>query len=241
MAFDFDCFIPDTQHENLNNLEKQNFCNATYIFIWRHVRDSVSQIIPTARLIVINKIIQQFGVFQRLRPQFLFIWWTIITFLAFNPKRCILRTILTILAIVIAESVPRFDLVMSLIGGTLTGPLVFILPPMMYVKIMSLERRSEEPSTMESFTNIVFTKIQEAKVTPTYTETTFRPKLPNFKDRFNSCLLSRYIETGLCYFIVIASVVLTLSTTYFNVISAISYSDFSKPCIYNISTSLLYS
>lgn len=148
---------------------------------------------------------------------------------------------MTILAIVIAESVPRFDLVMSLIGGTLTGPLVFILPPMMYVKIMSLERRYEEPSTMESFTNIVFTKIQEAKVTPTYTETTFRPKLPNFKDRFNSCLLSRYIETGLCYFIVIASVVLTLSTTYFNVISAISYSDFSKPCIYNISTSLLYS
>lgn len=75
----------------------------------------------------------------------------------FNHKRCILRTILTILAIVIAESVPRFDLVMSLIGGTLTGPLVFILPPLFYIKISRMHVTYSQKMEQEGFTNIVMT------------------------------------------------------------------------------------
>lgn len=74
-------------------------------------------------------------------------------FLEFNHKRCILRTILTILAIVIAESVPRFDLVMSLIG-----PLVYILPPLFYVKLTYLYRNFTDKLKKDSFTNIVLTK-----------------------------------------------------------------------------------
>lgn len=82
-------------------------------------------------------------------------------FLEFNRKRCILRTILTILAIVIAESVPRFDLVMSLIGGTLIGPLVFILPPLFYIKMTHLYRNFTKRLKNDSFTNIVLTQPQE--------------------------------------------------------------------------------
>ncbi|KRT85562.1 Amino acid transporter, partial [Oryctes borbonicus] len=57
----------------------------------------------------------------------------------FNYHRCLLRTVLTVVAIVSAECVPEFDLVMSVIGGTLTGPLVFIFPPLIYLKLLSME------------------------------------------------------------------------------------------------------
>lgn len=40
---------------------------------------------------------------------------------------------------VLAESVPKFDFVMSLIGGTLTGPLIFVFPPLFYIKMLILK------------------------------------------------------------------------------------------------------
>lgn len=39
------------------------------------------------------------------------------------------------LAVFLAESVPRFDLVMGLVGSTLTGPLMFIFPPIFFLKL----------------------------------------------------------------------------------------------------------
>ncbi|XP_050523502.1 uncharacterized protein LOC126895556 isoform X2 [Daktulosphaira vitifoliae] len=56
----------------------------------------------------------------------------------FTWKRCVLRTFIMILAILIGEVVPRLDLVMSLVGSLLTGPLMFILPPILYLKIQML-------------------------------------------------------------------------------------------------------
>lgn len=43
-------------------------------------------------------------------------------------------------AVLIAELLPRFDVVMGIIGGTLTGPLIFILPPLFYQKMTKLEQ-----------------------------------------------------------------------------------------------------
>lgn len=39
-----------------------------------------------------------------------------------------------------AEFVPSFDALMNVIGGTITGPLVFILPPLLYRRIRRMER-----------------------------------------------------------------------------------------------------
>lgn len=44
----------------------------------------------------------------------------------------------------LAESVPKFDVVMSLIGGTLTGPLVYILPPLIFIRLSILRRKDLE-------------------------------------------------------------------------------------------------
>ncbi|XP_018571167.1 sodium-coupled neutral amino acid transporter 5-like [Anoplophora glabripennis] len=165
----------------------------------------------------------------------------------FNPKRCALRTILLILAVVIAQAVPSFDLVMSTIGGTLIGPLVFILPPLFYLKMLSLQTDHEQELTMESLeplTNIVYDKDTNSKSLQEYREHPFKKDInlslklaqTNSKQLFN-----KYFVRGVCLLIIIVYSIVTTVTTYLNFKSAtLSYSNYTKPCIYNISTALLY-
>ncbi|KAL1494272.1 hypothetical protein ABEB36_009896 [Hypothenemus hampei] len=158
----------------------------------------------------------------------------------FNRKRCILRTILTILAIVIAESVPRFDLVMSLIGGTLIGPLVFILPPLFYIRMLYLRGRHVQKLKSESFTNIVMSgkeSNESDRDLAKYYEAKFNEEM-NLTTNFKC---NQTFETALCVVIIVCSSVATLATTYLNISNAaLSYSNFTKPCIYNVSNALLY-
>nr|XP_033326323.1 amino acid transporter AVT1B [Megalopta genalis] len=69
----------------------------------------------------------------------------------FGWKRCAIRSAIIFLGVAVGESVPRFDIVMALIGGSLTGPLVFVLPPLVYSKMMALKRRSMHVSTPEVY------------------------------------------------------------------------------------------
>lgn len=62
-----------------------------------------------------------------------------------------MRSAIVFLGVVIGESVPRFDIVMALIGGSLTGPLVFVLPPLMYSKAVALKARYIRMSTPEIY------------------------------------------------------------------------------------------
>jgi len=64
-------------------------------------------------------------------------------FLEFNKKRCILRSCLVMALVVLGELVPRFDLIMGLIGGSLTGPLMFILPPIIYYKLKKMQQQQQ--------------------------------------------------------------------------------------------------
>ncbi|KAG8246310.1 hypothetical protein J6590_087234 [Homalodisca vitripennis] len=57
----------------------------------------------------------------------------------FTWKRCVVRSSLVLLAVLLGETVPRFDLVMGLIGGALTGPLMFILPPLFYARLRAMQ------------------------------------------------------------------------------------------------------
>ncbi|KAJ8920708.1 hypothetical protein NQ315_004847 [Exocentrus adspersus] len=153
----------------------------------------------------------------------------------FNSKRCILRTILTLLSIIIAESVPKFDLVMSIIGGTLTGPLVFVLPPLFYLKMLSINAKYEKQLKMQTFNN----DDNHLKIQTTIRDCRFNYGICNgWKYTFRA-----YFEKGLCGLIIIVGAAATILTTYLNISNFIlSYSDFTntKPCIYNISATLLY-
>ncbi|CAK9797446.1 Amino acid transporter AVT1C [Anthophora plagiata] len=69
----------------------------------------------------------------------------------FGWRRCAIRSAIVFLGVAVGESVPRFDIVMALIGGSLTGPLVFVLPPLVYSKAMALKARSVRPLTPEVY------------------------------------------------------------------------------------------
>lgn len=142
---------------------------------------------------------------------------------AFNHRRCILRTTVTIIVIVVAESVPRFDLVMSLVGGALTGPLVFILPPLFYLKMLSLQKKRNvkiELTVEESYN----TEIYALK------ESTHQ----------NLCQMGEKVEVVFCIVIIISSVFCTMITTYINVKNTIIFVNFTRPCIYNVTKTLVY-
>ncbi|XP_395531.2 proton-coupled amino acid transporter 4 isoform X1 [Apis mellifera] len=62
----------------------------------------------------------------------------------FGWKRCLIRSAIVFLGVAVGESVPRFDIVMVLIGGSLTGLLVFVFPPLLYSKIIALKTRSKK-------------------------------------------------------------------------------------------------
>ncbi|XP_047347609.1 amino acid transporter AVT1C isoform X2 [Vespa velutina] len=70
---------------------------------------------------------------------------------SFGWKRCALRSAVVFFGVAVGESVPRFDIVMALIGGSLTGPLVFILPPLMYARAVALKNRANNVSTPEIY------------------------------------------------------------------------------------------
>ncbi|XP_050464212.1 uncharacterized protein LOC126858165 isoform X2 [Cataglyphis hispanica] len=67
----------------------------------------------------------------------------------FGWKRCAMRSAVVLLSVAVGESVSRFDIVMALIGGSLTGSLVFVLPPLIYSRMLVLKDRSIRTSNIE--------------------------------------------------------------------------------------------
>ncbi|KAF7264113.1 hypothetical protein GWI33_000613, partial [Rhynchophorus ferrugineus] len=163
----------------------------------------------------------------------------------FNTKRCILRTILTLLAILLAESVPRFDLVMSLIGGTLTAPLIFILPALFYLKISRLYEDNLNMTKREILNNLDRMKPSTSHCNlAKYYETKFREEFRSYASRryiVYEWICSKKMEKILCILIVVAAITCTSFSTYLNIDnSALSYTNFTKPCIYNIAVNVLH-
>lgn len=60
-----------------------------------------------------------------------------------------MRSAVVLLSVAVGESVSRFDIVMALIGGSLTGSLVFVLPPLIYSRVLVLKDKSIQALTSE--------------------------------------------------------------------------------------------
>lgn len=58
----------------------------------------------------------------------------------FSGKRVLIRSTLVALEVLVAEFVPKFDVIVGIVGGTIIAPLMFILPPLLYKKIQEMER-----------------------------------------------------------------------------------------------------
>lgn len=143
---------------------------------------------------------------------------------------------LTILAILLAESVPRFDLVMSIIGGSLTGPIVFVLPPMLYVKMLSLKREHEKRVKMEAIINIELTSDSETLLSEITPNVGYADSAKFcFVKQCISCVKSSRTQRILCFLTATFGICSLILTTYVNVINTVQYANFSQPCIYNLS------
>lgn len=133
----------------------------------------------------------------------------------FNHRRCAIRTVLTVLAIILAESVPRFDLVMSMIGGTLTGPIVFVLPPLFYIKMLRMKEEHERLIVINL-------------------DSTLPLREEDKRDYGVGFTGRRNIEIVVSMTLVVFGIVSIVATTYVNVLNTMQYATFSRPCIYNL-------
>uniref|UniRef100_A0A2C9K492 Amino acid transporter transmembrane domain-containing protein n=1 Tax=Biomphalaria glabrata TaxID=6526 RepID=A0A2C9K492_BIOGL len=58
---------------------------------------------------------------------------------SFSYKRVIFRTAMMAVILFVAESIPHFGAILSLVGGSTTTLLAYILPPVFYLKLCSME------------------------------------------------------------------------------------------------------
>ncbi|XP_016772876.1 proton-coupled amino acid transporter 4 isoform X2 [Apis mellifera] len=122
------------------------FLVTTILAVWKYgsnITANILQLIPgnfTMSIVVLiaalqlclSSVLSHSTLFQDLEDQY------------FGWKRCLIRSAIVFLGVAVGESVPRFDIVMVLIGGSLTGLLVFVFPPLLYSKIIALKTRSKK-------------------------------------------------------------------------------------------------
>lgn len=159
----------------------------------------------------------------------------------FSLKRCIARSVLVWLAILIGEFIPKFDLVMGIIGGTLTGPLIFILPPLFYTKMLKIEKAHRQKNSHkfknelndDSDTHLLL------QVTTYGSSSTVQPTR-NYHwlvAQSRKVLHILHSDCLLSIIIIIFGCGATLTSTYYNLFDVKNFNQFWSPCIQNISLS----
>ena len=151
-----------------------------------------------------------------------------------------MRSLLVGLAVLLGEFIPKFDLVMGVIGGTLTGPLIFILPPLFYTKMLQLERKHDK-SLMEN-------EVSETGLNDTdlLLKSTNYGTIPSPKQRIIDHNMGPYLQRGwsilkseclLSVIVILFGIAATFTSTFYNILDIKSLNQFWSPCIHNISLS----
>jgi hypothetical protein len=127
---------------------------------------------------------------------------------------------------------------MGVIGGTLTGPLIFILPPLFYTKMLQLEKihDDEEDALMSDYvaeTDLLIRASQYGTVQSI--------SHVNCDSKFSNKIIRRFLritrsDCTLSIIVILFGVCATLASTYYNVIDFKDF-QFWSPCIQNISLS----
>lgn len=178
----------------------------------------------------------------------------------FCIQRCLIRSSVVAVAVFLAETVPRFDLVMGLVGSTLTGPLMFIFPPLFFLKLCYLKSKKDITESQNAYSNNAtngsldsrkskLNKIetsgssqQNGVVTVIQNGENVNPSLYTKYKTFSRdyAVMGKEDEyTIKWYDIVLALVVMTLGiaatviATYCSWAHSIEYAEFSPPCLLN--------
>lgn len=163
-------------------------------------------------------------------------------------------------AVFLAETVPRFDLVMGLVGSTLTGPLMFIFPPLFFLKLCYLKSKKDITESQNAYSNNATngsldsqkSKLNKIETSGSSQQNGVVTVIQN-GENVNPSLYTKYktfsrdyAEMGKedeytikWYDIVLALVVMTLGiaatviATYCSWAHSIEYAEFSPPCLLN--------
>lgn len=157
------------------------------------------------------------------------------------------------LLVLIGEMLPRFDLVMGLLGGLLTGPLTLMFPPLMYRKFRSMlaEQRNQKENerlmqTADETTLLIpVTQEKESNANAPWMFTKSKQRF-NFQRFLKKHFFSLYVnldegelsmlESFIIFSIVGLGIAATISATYFSLRGAVWSSQFLPPCIIDVKT-----
>lgn len=127
-----------------------------------------------------------------------------------------------------------------MIGGTLTGPLIFILPPLFYTRMRQLEAKhnkqqiEEEMELMLSDTDLLLKhsygaiEMQRSNEVKEHPKTIIKQLLKLIR---SECLIAAVV--------IIFGAGATITSTYFSFFDIKGLNEFWSPCIQNISLSKL--
>lgn len=59
-------------------------------------------------------------------------------FIDFTWKRCVFRTLVVVLIFFVAETIPKFGAILSLVGGSTVTILAYICPSLIYLKLKAV-------------------------------------------------------------------------------------------------------
>ncbi|KAG8179262.1 hypothetical protein JTE90_006160 [Oedothorax gibbosus] len=77
----------------------------------------------------------------------------------FNYKRCLIRSTIVGLVLLIGYAVPHFDKILNLIGGSTMTLLTFILPPIFYLLLIKGNSPKNDQKTMSLFEKIYLVQV----------------------------------------------------------------------------------
>ena len=150
------------------------------------------------------------------------------------------------LAVLIGEFIPKFDLIMGVVGGTLTGPLIFILPPLFYTKMLQLEKEYYE-NLQEIERNQELAEEEENDTINLLLRTAQYGTLETIpeKETEHNFVIQSFIQISrllhseclLSVVVIIFGLCATFTSTYYNIFDIKSFHQFWSPCIQNISLS----
>ncbi|XP_071450963.1 uncharacterized protein mah [Hetaerina americana] len=157
----------------------------------------------------------------------------------FNWKRCAIRSFILMTAVLLAETVPRFDLVMGLIGAALTGPLMFLLPPLFYIRLScKLKQREEalgltEGGSMYSCMKYGYDEMLYPRLLTEHFEPGSGRQRRSSNTVFEEEVCGIPWEILLAFFVIFLGMGATITAIYFGVKESIRFSQFSPSCLQN--------
>lgn len=166
-------------------------------------------------------------------------------------QRCVIRTTIVMLLVLIGEMLPRFDLVMGLLGGLLTGPLTLMFPPLLYRKFRNMlaqqknQKENERlmQTTEETCLLIPVTQEKGGQPNPFWVFNKSKRRL-NFQQFLKKHFFSLEInldegelsvlESFIVFGIFGLGIAATVTATYYSLRGAVWSTQFLPPCIFDV-------